>query len=90
MQRMSTAQKMIWPAKNHPWILTTLGCSGTPDPRNSSVNRGIPQLRNILTENPRVMGSRTTKGDEHPRVVLGQPEAKLFDDGGTMTEDKDF
>ena len=27
------------PAKNHPWMLTTLGCPGTPDPRNSSVEK---------------------------------------------------
>ena len=26
-------------AKNHPWMLTTLGCPGTPDPRNSSVEK---------------------------------------------------
>ena len=35
----------IGPAKNHPWILTTLGCPGTSDPRNSqaeeSLGRGL-------------------------------------------------
>ena len=33
-------------ANNHPWILTTLGCPGTPDPRNSC--REIPELRNRI------------------------------------------
>ena len=41
--------RAILPAKNHPWILTTLGCLRTPDPRNSSVEKflswGVPRLR---------------------------------------------
>ena len=37
------------PRTGYPWILTTLGCPGTPDPRNSSVEKfpswGIPRSR---------------------------------------------
>ena len=44
--------KSLGPAKNHPWMLTTLGCPGTPDPRNSSVEKflswGIPGSRASL------------------------------------------
>ena len=47
-------QELCSPAKNHPQMLTTLGCPGTPEQRNSSIdkflsreslNRGIPELR---------------------------------------------
>ena len=31
-------------AKNDPWILTILGCHGTPDPRNSYSGWGTPEL----------------------------------------------
>ena len=31
--------KIVGLAKNHPWMLTTLGCPGTPDPRTSSVDK---------------------------------------------------
>ena len=29
----------LGPARNHPWMLTTLGCQGSPDPRNSRVEK---------------------------------------------------
>ena len=41
-------------AKNHPWMLTTLGCPRTPDPTNSPVEKflswGLPRSRASLAE----------------------------------------
>ena len=38
-KHLKKVKTSLGPANNHPWILTTLGCPGTPDPRNSSVEK---------------------------------------------------
>ena len=52
--RVKGQQTTFDPAKNHPWVLTTLGCPGTPDLRNSSVDnflsRGVSTPSNHWAE----------------------------------------
>ena len=63
----------IGPAKNNPRMLTTLGCPGTPDPRNSSVDQflswGIPRLKapykpGIVTLNSSIPPFRDSSAQE--------------------------
>ena len=80
----------LGPAKNHPWILTTLGCPATPDPRNSSVKkfRAEESLgRELLglslqrwSGSPQELIDRNSSGQElrasKGGVVLGRPGSK--------------
>ena len=55
-------------AKNHPWILTTLGCRGAPDPRNFSVEK-FPGSSNPSVEGS--LGWAYRDGQSHLRESSG-------------------
>ena len=76
--QLGTEQDDFGPAKNHPWMLTTRGCPGTPDPRNSSADKiDHPCRLSQISPQPRDSSAQNFSAEEflgsgvpgHPRVV---------------------
>ena len=67
-------------AKNHPWMLTTLGCPGTRVLRNSWVDEvlswGIPEPRNPRAEIDHA--SRLSPRSPQPRISSAQESMALW------------
>ena len=73
--RSPQERAFLGPAKNHPWILTTLGCPGTPDPRNSSVDK-FPEVRNFVGRG--LLGLSLEEWSISPQGVLRNLSSEEF------------